>query len=80
MTQIINFFSILFYFYTLQNCISFAKYQNESATDNHDGVITHTHLEPEDTKGSKNDHFLYQPLADTELIILNFLKGFSVRG
>ena len=26
------FFLILFYFQTLQNCISFAKYQNESAT------------------------------------------------
>ena len=32
-----------------------------------------------DAKGSKNDHFLYQPLADTELIILNFCQGFSVR-
>ena len=29
------FFLILFYFYTLQNCISFAKYQNESATGIH---------------------------------------------
>ena len=26
---------ILFFFYTLQNCISFAKYQNESATGMH---------------------------------------------
>ena len=26
---------ILFYFYTLQNCISFVKYQNESATGIH---------------------------------------------
>ena len=25
----------LFYFYTLHNCISFAKYQNESATSIH---------------------------------------------
>ena len=30
-----SFFLILFYFYTLQNCISFAKYQNESATGIH---------------------------------------------
>ena len=29
------FLNFLFYFYTLQNCISFAKYQNESATDIH---------------------------------------------
>ena len=29
------FFLILFYFETLQNCISFAKYQNESATGIH---------------------------------------------
>ena len=27
------FFLILFYFETLHNCISFAKYQNESATE-----------------------------------------------
>ena len=33
--QIFFFFLILFYFYTLQNCISFAKYQNESATGIH---------------------------------------------
>ena len=31
----LTFFLILFYFYTLQNCISFAKYQNESATGMH---------------------------------------------
>ena len=30
-----SFFLIFFYFYTLQNCISFAKYQNESATGIH---------------------------------------------
>ena len=29
------FFLILFYFYTLQNCISFAKYQKESGTGIH---------------------------------------------
>ena len=29
------FFLILFYFLTLQNCISFAKYQNESTTGIH---------------------------------------------
>ena len=29
------FYFILFYFYTLQNCISFAIYQNESATGIH---------------------------------------------
>ena len=31
----LDFFLILFYFETLQNCISFAKYQNESATGIH---------------------------------------------
>ena len=31
------FFKILFYFKTLHNCISFAKYQNESATGIHLG-------------------------------------------
>ena len=30
--ELMLFFKILFYFYTLQNCISFAKYQNEFAT------------------------------------------------
>ena len=29
------FFLILFYFKTLHNCVSFAKYQNESATGIH---------------------------------------------
>ena len=29
------FYFILFYFYTLQSCIRFAKYQNESATGMH---------------------------------------------
>ena len=31
----LSFFFLFFYFYTLQNCISFAKYQNESATGIH---------------------------------------------
>ena len=30
-----QFLFFLFYFYTLYNCISFAKYQNESATGIH---------------------------------------------
>ena len=33
--DLLLFFLILFYFYTLQNCISFAKYQNESTTGIH---------------------------------------------
>ena len=37
---LIYFLKILFYFYILHNCISFAKYQNESATGKLEAYIS----------------------------------------
>ena len=37
--KVLSFFFFKFYFQTLHNCISFAKYQNESATGIHSFIL-----------------------------------------
>ena len=77
--ELMLFFKILFYFYTLQNCISFAKYQNEFATGCFFTVVLGKTLEspldckeiqPVHPKGSQSGIFIGRTDAEAETPIL----------
>ena len=77
--ELMLFFNILFYFYTLQNCISFAKYQNEFATGCFFTVVLGKTLEspldckeiqPVHAKGSQSRIFIGRTDAEAETPIL----------